>query len=262
MRLACSLVLPGLLLAPPCQAQIGSPPEFQSAGAFQASPTASSLDGTSHIAAERTQINETLIQLLRAVPTATAGVKLIDNRLLREAELHFRKNGPPEGLAVILFLTGETDASAELLCHLDHPRALPLLGETVGAAPTWAKRILTRIETLAATLPPSADSEFYWARALLQQFPEQTAAALPHLERAATLDGKGTRALLELGRLYAGRQQNAEAIHAFERALARDPSLAMAHYRLAALYRSAGDPTNSARHLQEYQRLKGSAPAR
>ncbi len=257
MRFVSFFAVPGLLLA-----QIGSPPEFQPGGAFQTSPAAGSLDGTSHIAAERTQINESLVNLLRAIPEAAEGVKLIENRLLREAELWFRKRGPSEGTAVVLFLTGETEASAEILCAVDHPRALPLLGETVGAAPAWSKRILARIEKLAASQPARADSEFYWARALLQQSPERTSDALPHLERAAELDRKETRALLELGRLHAGRQQNPEAVLAFERALARDASQVMAHYRLAALYRSLGDTGKSRRHLDEYQRLKGSAPAR
>ncbi len=257
MRLVSLLAAPGLLLA-----QIGSPPEFQPGGAFQTSPATGTLDGTSHIAAARTQSNESLVNLLRAFPEADEGVKLIENRLLRDAELRFRKSGPPEGLAVVLFMTGETEASAEILCAIDNPRALPLLGETVGAAPAWAKRILARLEKLAASQPTQADTEFYWARALLQQSPERTTDALPHLERAAELDGKGARALLELGRLYAGRQQNPEAIRAFERALARDASLIMAHYRLAALYRSTGDTGKSGLHLREYQRLKGSAPAR
>lgn len=257
MRFATFFALTGLLLA-----QIGSPPEFQPAESFQTSPAAGSLDGTSHVAAERTQINENLVNLLRAIPEAAEGVKLIENRLLREAERQFRKSGSLEGTAVVLFLLGEVEASAEALSGSDHPRALPLLGETVGAAPAWAPRLLARIEKLAASQPAKADTEFYWARALLQQTPERTHEALSHLERAAQLNGKDTRALLELGRLYASRQKNRDAIGAFERALARDSSLAMAHYRLAALYRSQGDAGKSQFHLKAYQRAKESAPAR
>lgn len=257
MRSVGLIAMPVLLLA-----QIGSPPEFQAAGTFQSSPSAGSLDGSSHVAAERTQINESLLRLLRAIPEAAPGVRLIENRLLGEAELHFRKNGPAEGAAVVLFLTGETEKSAEILCSIDHPRVLPLLGETVGAAPAWSARLLARIEKLAPAHAAPADAEFYWARALLLQSPERTAAAIPHLERAAELDPTGTRALLELGRLYAAQQRNAEAVRAFERALSRDPSLALAHYRLAALYRALGDPGKSGLHLRDYQRLKGLAPAR
>jgi tetratricopeptide (TPR) repeat protein len=249
--------MPVLLLA-----QIGSPPEFQSSGTFQSSPSAGSLDGSSHVAAERTQINESLVRHLRATPEAAPGIRLIENRLLREAELHFRKHGPAEGTAVVLFLTGETGRSAEILCSIDDPRVLPLLGETVGAAPAWSARLLARIEKLATSHAAPAAAEYYWARALLLQAPERTAEAIPHLERAAELDPKATRALLELGRLHAAQHRNQEAVRAFEGALFRDPSLAMAHYRLAALYRAMEDTGRAGLHLREYQRLKGLAPAR
>lgn len=257
MRVVSLALLPGLILA-----QIGTPPEFQAAGTFQSSPVAGALDGTSHVAAERTQINESLVNLLRTIPDAAAGVKLIDNRLLEEATAHFRKHGPAEGAAVILFLKGETAASAEALCAISDNRVLPLLGEVVGSAPEWAARILARIEALAPTHPASADAEFYWARALLQQAPARVNEAILHFERAAERDQKATRALLELGRIYASRQQPRDAIRAFEEALTRDHSLVMAHYRLASLYRSVGDDEKSRRHFAEYQRLRGSAPAR
>ncbi|MFN7542152.1 MAG: hypothetical protein ACK5TN_05105 [Acidobacteriota bacterium] len=251
MRFAGLLALPALLLA-----QITAPPEFQPPAAFHSPSAAAPLDGSSHVAAERAQITQTLVQLLRAIPQAAPGLKLIDNRLLDQAETLFRESGPPEGLAVILFLTGQPDASAEILCRLPHHRVLPLLGEIIAATPAWAPRILAHIETLAPSHPNRADAEFYWARALLAQSPDRSAAALPHLRRAASLEPKSTRALLELGRLPAARQQLPDAIRAFEQALARDPSLAMAHYRLSALYRSLGNAAKTRFHLSHYQRLK------
>jgi tetratricopeptide (TPR) repeat protein len=256
MRFVGLFALPALLLA-----QITAPPEFQPPGAFHTNSAAAPLDGSSHVAAERTQINQTLVHLLRAIPQSAPGLKLIDNRLLPEAELYFRNSGPPEGLAVVLFLSGQPAASAEILCQVNRNRALPLLGEIIGAAPAWAARILAQIEKLAPSYPNQADAEFYWARALLQQSPERSAEAVPHLRRAASLDPKSTRPLLELGRLFSARQQNTEAVAAFEQALSRDPSLAMAHYRLASLYRSLGNPAKSQFHLAEYQRAKASPPA-
>ncbi len=247
MRLALLLACTGLLFG-----QIGTPPEFQEGAVFQTKPTAGALDGTSHVAADRAQLNETLLNLLRGVAGAGEGVKLIERRMLRAAEELYRRDRMALGLGATLFFLGETDASAEVLCQVRDPAVLPFLGETVGAASGWAERMLTKIKGMAEQAPDNGDAQYYWARALLQQTPERVPEAIMLLERAAKLDQKGTRAWLELGRLSSGKA----AIMAFESALERDQNLAMAHYRLAGLYRAAGDFAKSGEHLRKYQQVR------
>lgn len=255
MRLFPLLAGTGLLFG-----QIGQPPEFQDGSVFQTKPTAGALDGTSHVAADRAQLNETLLNLLRGVAGAGEGVKLIERRMLRAAEDLYRREGAALGLGATLFFLGETAASAEVLCEVNDLAVLPFLGETVGAASGWAGRMLTKIRSMAERLPENGDAQFYWARALLHQTPERIPEALVLLERAAKLDPKGTRSWLELGRLSSGKA----AIVAFESALVRDKDLAMAHYRLAGLYRAVGNLVKSGEHLQKYQqvRSKRSEPMR
>ncbi len=247
MRFVLLLAGAGLIFG-----QIGKPPEFQDGAVFQTPKASGVLDGTSHVAADRAQINETLLRLLRRVTGAGEGVMLLERRMPRAAEELYRRDKMALGLGATLFFLGEVDASAEVFCQVDDPAVLPFLGETAGASSSWAGRILIKIKGLAERMPENGEAQFYWARALLQQAPERVPEALALLERAAKLDQKGTRAWLELGRLSSGTT----AIAAFESALARDNDLAMAHYRLAGLYRTAGDLAKSGEHLRKYQQLR------
>ncbi|MCX6589977.1 MAG: hypothetical protein NTZ56_00500 [Acidobacteria bacterium] len=238
-------------------AQITKPPEFQENRKIQAG--AASLDGSSHVSAERTELHRALLDRLRALPRYAEGVRLLESQLFGPAEQLFEKQGLPLGVAVTRFILGQADSSAELLCRLATQRptdaaVLAMLGETVGAAPNWSARMLAAIRTMAT--PESADGEFYLARALLKQDPPLTAEALPHLSRSAALAPKETRALLELARQENTPERRPAAIAALEEALRRDEKLSVAHYRLAQLYRAAGQLEKSREHLRRYQELK------
>ena len=198
-----------------------TPPEFQGTVAFQTGGTAGRVDGASHVSAERTETNERLLALLRARPRYTA--------------------------AIDKYLAGDIEASAAaLLAFPANLEVLPFLGETVAASP----QLLRPIAAIAQAYPQNADAAFYLARALVQQNPPQVEAAVSHLRRSADLDPAGTRALVELGRQYTNISKNAEAVAALEEALRRDPSLKVAHFRLAQLYRSAGNLEKSREHLR------------
>lgn len=241
----------------PGAAQITKPPEFQENRKIQAG--AAELDGSSHVSAERTELHQGLVNRLRALPGHAEGVRLLESQLFGPAEQFFEKQGLPLGLAVTRFITGQAEASAELLCRLAAERpadaaVLALLGETVGGAPSWSARMLVAIRTMSAR--ESADGEYYLARALLKQDPPLTAEALPHLSRAAALAPKETRALLELARQENTPARRPAAIAALEEALRRDEKLSAAHYRLAQLYRAEGQLEKSREHLRRYQELK------
>ena len=78
--------------------------------------------------------------------------------------------------------------------------------------------------------------------------------SIPLLRRAAMLDPKETRALVELGRQYANADMRGEAVAAYEEALRRDPEIKTAHFRLAGLYRALGNAEKSREHLRLYQK--------
>lgn len=247
--------LPGLALA-----QIGTPPEFQSNGTFQKSGAAATVDGTSHASAERTQINAGILERLRRLPGHADGVRLIENRMLAAALELFKSQQLPIGIAAAAFLNGRPEASgAQLLAlakqHPDDLTITPFLGETVGSVPALAPQFLQTIQAAAAAHPQNAEVQYYLGRALLKQIPARNAEAIPLLRRAADLDAKDTRALLELGREYTALEKRTEAIAVLEEALRRDNTLSAAHFRLAGLYRANKQPEKSREHLQQFQKL-------
>jgi len=236
-------------------AQITKPPEFEERSKFETSKSASTVDGSSHVSAERVAVNQELLAILRGLPEYEEGIRLIENQMPGAAETHFRAKRQRLGVAVTLFLAGKTEASSELLCQLVSNRPaglLAVMGETVGAAPAWSGRMLIAIRNLAR--PATSAGEYYVARALLKQDPPVPGEARRHLARSAALDPRATAALLETARQAADR---AEAIVALEEALRRDERLSVAHYRMAQLYRAAGDLERSRQHLERFEALRG-----
>ena len=238
-------------------AQITKPPEFEERGKFQTGMSAGTVDGSSHVSAERAVVNQELVAILRNLPGYAEGVRLMEGQMPGAAQTFFEAKRLKVGVAVTLFVAGKTDASAELLCSLVSAKPvglLAVLGETVGAAPAWSARMLAAIRRLAR--PESADGEYYLARALLKQEPAPTAEARRHLERSVLLGPQSTRALLELARLATAAGERPAAIAALEEALRRDERLSVAHYRLAQLYRAAGQTERGRTHLLRFEELR------
>ena len=260
MRILCAICWVSMSVG----AQIGKPPEFQNDGKFQTSTSAGMVDGTSHVSANREQINEELVSQLRRLPGSADGVRLIGNRMLPLAEESFRKSGLEIGVVVTKFLSGKEEASAALLCALAKSakkqskrlELLPFLGETVGSVPSYSGLMLTIVSEIAAAHAGHSEAQFYWALALLKQTPAKVTEALPHLKLSSELDQKSTKALLELGRQYTILERRTEAIDVLEEALRRDGTLAAAEFRLAQLYRLAGNTGKSSEHLSRFQKLQ------
>ena len=261
------LLTRGLILLVPLlvEAQISQPPEFQGSPKFRTNPNTGTIDGTSHISAEREQINEELVKHLRRLDGYADGVRLIDNHMVAAAQDEFRKKHLEIGLAVTQFLLGQEEASSAGLCLLAEKqpryiRLLPFLGSIVGAVPTYAERMLGLIRETAMANPNSSEAQFYLAQGLLKQTPARTTEAMPLLHQSAKLDKKETRALMELGRQYTLLGQLPNAIDSFKETLSRDAALAAAHYRLSQLYRLTGQKEQSLEHLRQFQKLQESKP--
>ncbi len=205
----------------PYASTLATAAQFQDGAKFQTSGAAGRVDGTSHVSAERAETNERLLALLRVHPVYTA--------------------------AINHYIAGDANASAaDLLAFPANLEVLPFLGETLTGSP----QLIDRIAAIAKAHPQSADAAFYLARALVEQDPPQVEAALPHLRRSADLDQAGTRALIELGRQFTNLSRKPEAIAALEEALLRDPTLKVAHFRLAQLFRATGNLEKSREHLR------------
>ncbi len=84
----------------------------------------------------------------------------------------------------------------------------------------------------------------------------ETKAAYAHYHRALELQPNDLDANLGLARALIASQQPEKAGPLLERAVQIEPTHATAHYRLAALYRSAGRAEDSRRELAEFQKYK------
>lgn len=84
----------------------------------------------------------------------------------------------------------------------------------------------------------------------------ETKAAYAHYRRALELQPNDLDANLGLGRALIAMQQPGKAEPLLERAIQIEPTHAAAHYRLAALYRSAGRTEEARRELAEFQKYK------
>jgi tetratricopeptide (TPR) repeat protein len=79
------------------------------------------------------------------------------------------------------------------------------------------------------------------------------------LTRAVTLDPGLARGFLELGIFLSDHERYAEAVEQLRRAIALQPGVAQAHYRLAQAYRRTGQTALAEKELEIFQQLKGNA---
>jgi tetratricopeptide (TPR) repeat protein len=115
--------------------------------------------------------------------------------------------------------------------------------------------------------PENALANYYYAVSLRtrRKIPEETehsAQSEALLKKAVSLDPKLGVAYLELGGLYAERQDFADAIGAYQKASEVNPQLVEAHYRLAQAYKRIGENSKAQKELQIYEQASKSAAER
>ena len=75
------------------------------------------------------------------------------------------------------------------------------------------------------------------------------------LQKAVSLNPNFGAAYLQLGILYAEKNQNVAAMSYWQKAVAAEPRLADAHYRLAQAYMRTGDKLKAQSEMQVYGQL-------
>jgi tetratricopeptide (TPR) repeat protein len=81
------------------------------------------------------------------------------------------------------------------------------------------------------------------------------------LRKAMALDARHARARVQLGILLSEQRRWREAIAALRAAIALEPDLAQAHFRLAQAYRRTGQAALADEELAIFERLKAREPA-
>lgn len=176
------------------------------------------------------------------------------------------------GLAAALYARGSYDQAERTFfdaADLDpnDPAPYLFLGKISSGAIAGSDGYAQRMARFARLQPENAWANYYYAATLWRTWKGagDTAAIVKVqalLEKAVALDSHLAAASLELGIVFAEQQNLPRAIAAYQAAIAADPALEEAHYRLAQAYRRAGRIEESQHEIERYQELaKASAAA-
>jgi tetratricopeptide (TPR) repeat protein len=163
------------------------------------------------------------------------------------------------GLAVAYYANGSYDHAAERFFEASDlnpsdPGPYLFLAKVQSSAITESAGYLERMARFAKLEPENAWANFYYAASLWKNKGDaQQAEAL--LEKVLHLDAKMADAQLQLGIIYSARKDFPRAIAAFEQAIAIDPRLEEAHYRLAQTYARTGENQKAQKEFEAHHHL-------
>jgi tetratricopeptide (TPR) repeat protein len=163
------------------------------------------------------------------------------------------------GLGVATYDQGATEHGEQLLlqaCDLkpSDPTPYLFLGKLQEAEKIEPTGWTERLKRFVALHPGNALAHYYYAVALSKQSPgtEDFATTESELKRAIALDPHLGNAYLQLGILYSDKKDDPAAIRAFQKAIEILSLPDEAHYRLAQIYRRAGDTETARKQMALY----------
>lgn len=126
--------------------------------------------------------------------------------------------------------------------------------------PGGYQKIAGQLRQLAARHPSSAEALYYCGVSLFRSGEGMAKAAdldaaTVFLQRALRLKPDLVGAHLELGELYASRNENEKAVQQFLETVRIDPNSAMGHYQLGQTYRKLGKLRLAQKELAKYSAL-------
>jgi tetratricopeptide (TPR) repeat protein len=169
------------------------------------------------------------------------------------------------GLGVSWLVQGSYDRAVRYLCHasdLDpgNPQPYLFLGKIQEVEPISLAGVSERLARFVRLRPRDAQAKYYYALSLWKR--PQSRSDASHaaqvsslLQEATHLDRGYAAAYLLLGVVQAEQQNYTEALFSYKKAIAADPALAEAHYRLAQSYVRSGDQIKARAEIQIYQQL-------
>jgi tetratricopeptide (TPR) repeat protein len=194
------------------------------------------------------------------------GSEMLVHRAVWQAEAVFRKGvaAYPQsvrmqtGLGTTLFAGARYEEAAERLCaasDLDAADVAPyqFLGKVQIAAPSVLNCVAPHLARFVKMRPESAEASYLYGMALLRSG-DMRAEGL--FEQAVKLDPKCAEAELQLGIMAAGRKDLVGAIALYKQAIATQPGLADAYYRLAVAYDRLGKADEAKAAFAEHERVK------
>jgi tetratricopeptide (TPR) repeat protein len=170
------------------------------------------------------------------------------------------------GLGIAQYSRGRHDDAVASFCTAADlapadPRPYAFLGEMYGVSPAHSEEITRRLARFVAAQPRNAAGQYYYAMSLWRGPGSSADADLARVEallrRAVALDARHAKARLQLGILLSEQRRWREAIAALTAAVAIEPDLPQAHFRLAQAYRRTGQPALADKELARFEALKG-----
>jgi Flp pilus assembly protein TadD len=115
-----------------------------------------------------------------------------------------------------------------------------------------------KLARFAEQQPASAAANYYYAISLMKREKDARTGGDPStpqalLEKSVRLDPKYGAAYVALGALAVQHSDFRQAIKEYQRAIAVDPKLTEAHYRLSLAYKRSGDNAAAKREMETYQ---------
>ena len=163
------------------------------------------------------------------------------------------------GAAVALYAHGDyTQAARQFFAATDLNPADPgpylFLAKVESPEITNSTGFRERLARFVRLYPENAWANYYHAMSLSKDA-DMLKSVQSLLEKAVRLDPKFSAGYLQLGILYAKKQDYRAAIPAYQKAIEADPQLEQAHYRLAQAYRYIGDTQNAQKEIVAFQQL-------
>jgi len=177
----------------------------------------------------------------------------------RGAKLFPRSQRMLLGCAAACYARGMYDQGREWFfraADLDPSDPAPylFLGKAQSSDITESAGYAERMERFAKLHSDNAWANYYFAVSLSRRNPED-AKARTLLEKAVRLDPQLAAAWLQLGILFVASNDQEKAVAAWQKAIAADPEMEEAHYRLAQAYRRMGEPAKAKTELALYEQL-------
>jgi tetratricopeptide (TPR) repeat protein len=177
------------------------------------------------------------------------------------------------GLGAALFASGAYNEAALRLCDASDlkpadPAPYLFLGKIEKESPEALPCSEEKLSRFVAIQPANALANYYYGLILVKRSKGSKNAsdverAKSFLVKAVQLDPKLAGADLELGILHVESGDFAHAVAAYEMAIATNPQLGEAHYRLALIYKRIGEETKAQKEMQTYKQIqKADADAR
>ncbi len=168
------------------------------------------------------------------------------------------------GLAVAFFANGSYDHAARRFfdasdLNPSDPGPYLFLAKVQSTAITESDGYVERMARFAKLEPGNAWANYYYAASLWKKKgaadPETIALVETLLQKSLSLDPNLAAARLELGIVAEDQKHFPEALASFRRAIALDPRMEEAHYRLAQAYVRTGETQKAQKEFEIHHQL-------